>query len=395
MINIDFNKDCTGCSACADVCPRQCINITEDKDGFMMPLINKANCIDCGRCEQICPVLNYEAKPYEDRKCYVAYHKDAEIRHNGSSGSVFYALAENVIRQNGVVYAASMVGDLTLRHTRATDMQDVLLQMKSKYLQSNACGIYRQVLNDLRNGKQVLFVGTPCQCQALHNMVSALQRNSLILVDMICHGVPSQSLFDKSIAYYEKTHNCKVTAFSFREKTDKALRSYKMTIHQNDGHIKEKTGDLDEIPFCMGYFNHITQRKSCYHCKQRGIDRVADLTLGDFWGLEKIDSTMEDFQKGYSSVIVNSSVGESVLHQLKTCAIDEIPEGVSFVVDHNHAYTKPDKEGLMRWLFFLCLRQFGYDTCEKHFLQQHPHLSDRLLNSLVIRIDRILSYKAL
>ena len=351
MINFDFQHECTGCSACADACPVSCISMGEDRDGFRMPQIDQDSCVGCGRCEKFCPALNYMAGTYTDRKCYVVYHRNAGIRHCGSSGSVFYALAENVILHNGVVYAAAMDDRLKLRHTRATDMSGVHRQMKSKYLQSDTQGVYKQVQKDLKDGTTVLFVGTPCQCQALHNIIPPSLRSKLVLADMICHGVPSQSLFDKSIAHYERQHGCKVMHFSFREKTTEALRNYKMTIRKEDGQVAEKIGDSDGIPFCLGYFNHVTQRHSCYNCRQRSIERASDLTLGDFWALEQL-KPVDDFQKGYSSVIVNSQLGGAILEQLTTCVVEEIENGIDFVASHNHAYTKPDEEGLMRLFFF-------------------------------------------
>ncbi len=389
MINFDFNEECTGCRACGDICPKSCISFKEDKDGFIMPLVNKDLCVGCGRCEQVCPSLNFQRKSYEDRKCYSVYHKTPKIRQEGSSGSFFYALAEFVIYQSGVVYAAAMDENLQVRHTRATDMHSVVAQMKSKYIQSDTSRIYRQVVRDLQSNHIVLFVGTPCQCQALHNIIPSSIRNQAIIVDIICHGVPSQHLFNESVSYYEEIHDCKVIGFSFREKTEKSLRNYKLIIRNRAGQEIEKIGDLDEIPFCIGYFNHIIQRNSCYNCKQRSIDRVSDLTIGDFWGVDKIDPLITDFNKGYSSVIVNSTQGREVLDNLTLCFKKEIPKGVQFVEEHNRAYTKKDDKSSNRYIFFICLRTFGYALCERYFLQQKPYLLYRLLNSFLIRFDKI------
>ena len=334
-------------------------------------------------------MLKHDAEDYDRRKCYSVYHKDDNIRHLGSSGSIFYAVAEFFIKQNGCVYASSMDEKLILRHTKSTDLCAIISQMKSKYIQSNTAGVYKEVIKDLKSQRKVLFVGTPCQCQALHNMTNTALRNNLFLVDFICHGVPSQHLFNMSIAHYEHMHHCKIIDFSFREKTQKKLRNYKITSLHDNKHIIETIGELYEFPFCVGYFNHIIQRNSCYKCKLRTIKRASDLTIGDFWAIETIRPNTKDFEKGYSSVIVNSLQGETLLSELNSCHIEEICHGVEFVISHNHAYTKPDKKSLMRSIFFYCLRQFGYNMCEKHFLQKHPHWLDRLLNSLVIRIDKL------
>lgn len=389
MIDFDFNTECTGCRACADVCPQQCIAISEDTDGFVIPSVIKDHCINCGLCEKACPALNHQVDSHEDQQCFAVYHKDNVIRAKGSSGSVFFALAELVIEKlSGAVYAAAFDENLQLHHTRATDMVGVRLQMKSKYIQSDTTGIYNQVLADLREGKEVLFVGAPCQCQALHNVTPAKHREKLLLADIICHGVPSQSLFNKSIEQFEKKNNCKVTSFSFREKTKGSLRNYKITYTTPDGNTITRVGDLDDIPFCVGYFNHWTIRNSCYSCKQRGVERVADLTLGDFWGLKILFPNINDFERGYSALIVNSARGMKEIEHLSSCMLKEIPNGVQFVVEHNHAYTKPDKKSLMREVFFWCLHHCGFEFCERHFLSVQPSLFGRILNSAVIRLDK-------
>ena len=307
MIHFDFNQKCTGCKACADVCNKGCISFKENDEGFFMPVIETSTCVDCHRCEQVCPTINSESQQTEHH-CFAFHHQDEEIRHIGSSGSAFYAMAEWTLQRGGSVYAAAMSDDLQLRHTRATTLDGVIRQMKSKYLQSYTAGIYRQVLDDLRADRHVLFVGTPCQCKALDNMVPTRLRTRLLIADFICHGVPSQAIFNEGIAEYERQHNCKVLTFSFREKTEKELRNYGITYLAKDGTMQTKIGELDEIPYCYGFFNHFTKRNSCYTCRQRGVERSSDLTLGDFWGLDQLKPYLKDFNKGYSSVIINTKL---------------------------------------------------------------------------------------
>lgn len=388
MIHFDFDKECTGCKVCADVCPKSCISFEEDSYGFFMPYVDESFCINCHRCEKVCPVLNPKSVAYGERKCYSAFHKDYNIRHKGSSGSVFYELAEHTIKQGGVVYGAALSKDLQLRHTRATNLDDVQKQMKSKYIQSDTGGIYKQVLADLSKGRQILFVGTPCQCKALDNLIPSRLRDKLFIADIICHGVPSQSLFNQSVETFEKQHNCKVIDFSFREKTVNALRNVGITYSTAEGIHKTVIIDMDDYAYCFAYFYHWSIRKSCYKCKLRNVERSSDITLADFWGLDKLRPIpKEDFNKGYSSVIINSERGNRILQT--NLLMEEIPEGIEHTIKYNHAYTKADAKSLMRSIFFGLLRHKGFAYCERHILTKHPSLFWRLFKSFIFRIDRI------
>lgn len=392
MINFDFNRLCTGCGACADICPKECITIYEDKNGLLMPKVDTSLCIDCHKCEITCPSLlskhSLPSSPQSIQKCYAAFHRNTDIRHYGSSGSVFYELASQIISKGGVVYGAAMDENLQLKHTRAVDIVGVKRQMKSKYIQSDTKGIYKKVVEDINIGKDVLFVGTPCQCQALHNIATKKQRAHLLIVDFVCHGVPPQSLFNKSIHQFEKDNNCTINNFSFREKSEKELRNIGIGYTTKDGEYHHKLMNPDTFPYCYGFFYHITQRKSCFACQMRKIKRDSDLTLADFWGIDKIAHEIKDVEKGYSMIVTNTEMGGKALAALKDCQINEIEGGLDFCVKRNHAYTKPDNESLMRTLFFWSLRHLGYKITEKHFLQLNPSFTDRLWHSLVYRLDR-------
>jgi len=383
-----------------------------------MPKVDTDKCIDCHKCEHTCPSLPLSAPlspsipfsthlspsiplsthlspsipslPLSTHQCHAAYHQNPNIRHHGSSGSIFYALASTIIAKGGIVYGASLDDNLQLKHTRATDIEGVKAQMKSKYIQSDTSGVYRKVINDLKNDKEVLFVGTPCQCQALHNLTPTNLRTKLLLADFVCHGVPSQSLFNQSIKQYEKDNNCKVINFSFREKTDKDLRNIGIDYITKDGIHHHVLTNPDTFPYCYGFFYHYTQRNSCYSCKMRTVNRSSDLTLADFWGIDKIKTDISDFQKGYSMIVTNTQKGADALTELKDCNIQEIENGLDFCIKRNHAYTKADTKSLMRTLFFWSLRNFGYKFAQKHFLQMQPSLFDRLWHSAVFRIDRII-----
>lgn len=364
MIKFDFLNDCTGCAVCADSCPKHCISMVKNKYGFMMPSVDLRTCVDCRKCERVCPVLNTRIAHNASLKLYCAYNVNAEERKKGSSGSIMLVLAKYVINQNGVVYGAAFDENLKLRHTRATSMDDVILQAKSKYIQSDTRGIYRLVKADLQVGKNVLFVGTPCQCQALNNYLGKERTNKLLLVDFICHGVPSQELFDKSIARYEFANKCKVIDFSFRKKNDDSLRNYFMRFLK-DGKIFEKEGEARSFPFYCGYLKYIAFRESCYHCKFVGKDRITDFTLGDFWGLQNTMQGVE-FNKGYSMLIVNSILGKEIFESIKKF-VDYKEYELSSPFAKNHAYLLPTQKSIMHSMFMRDYLFLPYEKLEKRY----------------------------
>lgn len=214
-------SECCGCRACGDICPKNCISFAEDEEGFVYPTVDEGSCVSCGKCVNICPEINvfHNAKV---ETVEAAYAKNAQDRKAGSSGGVFGLLAEAVINNGGVVWGACFDDDLKLVHRCARTPQELKPLYKSKYLQSNTSGIYSKIIKDAKDGKHILFSGTPCQCNAVRNVVGKYNEN-LITVEVVCHGVPSQSLFDRSIKWVEKKCNFKIIDFTFRSKNEYAL----------------------------------------------------------------------------------------------------------------------------------------------------------------------------
>ena len=267
-----------------------------DKCGFCFPKIEKAKCLNCGRCDSVCPHLNIKSFDNVSRVLYSAKHKDENIRLTGSSGSVFYALAKSHIdMNNGLVVAAGFDSELQLRHQIVNSIQDVVPLMKSKYIQSSTIGIFKTIKSLLNDDMSVLFVGTPCQCQALINFVPEQQRGRLTVVDFVCHGVPSQDLFNRCINRYKKQHNCRVIDVSFREKDGERMRTFLIrSIDNITGQEITWRGEPSEWSYYNGFLDHTTFRPSCFKCQFKSINRSSDLTLGDFWGLESINPDIKD-----------------------------------------------------------------------------------------------------
>lgn len=379
MISFKFSDHCCGCGACADACPKKCISIVNDSFGVRIPKIDVASCVGCGKCEVVCPVLNVFRVRFENRQLYCAFNKDEQDREKGSSGSVFFALAQYVISKRGIVYGAGFDGNLKLRHTKAENELDLAALCKSKYLQSDTTGCFSDVKKQLNEGKTVLFVGTPCQCQALRNFVGLQNAKDLILTDLICHGVPGQELFDKYIHSYEIKNKCKVLSFSFRIKKNYGeenvdMNHYRICYQTGSGELKEEISPYMNSSFYSGFKKYYPFRKSCYECRFVGSDRVSDLTIGDFWNLEKIDNSVKDFYKGYSMVVVNSEKGKTVLKGIQE-KVELRPMDNSLLLHNNEAYRKPTTKNAIQYVFRWCYTFMPYDLLEKIFFENdHPKL---------------------
>ena len=369
MIGFNFLKECTGCSVCVDGCPQNCIRMVKSSYGYLIPSIDASLCIKCGQCDRVCPTLNTKHVEYGGRVMFSAYHKSQSIRKEGSSGSVFYALASKVIDNGGIVVGAAFDERLKLKHQVAVNLDELKPLLKSKYLQSNTSGIYIKIKNYLKGGKNVLFCGTPCQCNAVKNYIPENLSKKLILVDFICHGVPSQDNFDKSMSLLEKEKKKKIISYSFRQKIGVDVHGYEITYNDSSGkHLKE-CGSWTQQPFYRGFKSYIAFRQSCYHCKHVGVNRSSDITLADFWGLPIIDKTVKDFGKGYSMVIINSDKGKQIFSDIKEVLCIKTFDLID-AITYNSSYTKCVDDSLVSKAYRFCYKNFPYSVVEPLFFSK-------------------------
>lgn len=295
-------SQCCGCMACIDVCPQNAIVAETDPEGFLYPKIEQDQCIKCGRCKAVCPFSGQllGERPYQ----YVAAQaKDQKLREESTSGAVFPILAEAVLKLGGVVYGAGFDSSMHVAHQRAVSLDELDRLMKTKYVQSDTTGIFRMAQQDLQAGKQVLFVGTPCQTAALKQF---LQKDypGLLLVDLICYGVPSPGIWARYVMYLGKKHHGKLSAFQFRDKQ-----------RRNNGHTisyvirgREYVEAFEKNLFTTMYVSNCMLRPSCHICPFASVERSSDITVGDFWGIEKVSSNMDDGM-GTSLVMLRSERG--------------------------------------------------------------------------------------
>ena len=310
---VDLEK-CTGCGCCRNVCPVDAIEMNADAEGFLMPSIDTNKCIQCGKCSERCPVLEPQYKNTSKPDVY-AFMANDEVRAVSSSGGVFTLLAQKILNRDGVVYGAAFDENMQLRHVVAEKMEQIVPIRGSKYLQSNIGFIYRSVKQQLDSGKSVLFTGTPCQIAALYNFLET-DYDNLYTVDLICHGVPSQyemNLYiDELYANLKISKEIKIKDIRFRDKKF-GWSAEHIVVEFEDGQIHES--DLSQDNYLKMFHRNLGLRKACSNCPFSIYPRQGDISIGDFWGISKIDCKLND-EKGTSLVLINSDKGAKFFSDL-------------------------------------------------------------------------------
>lgn len=305
----NFCKNCTGCGACANVCPMGAISMRPNDEGFLYPYIDKTKCVNCGLCGQICPVNNSQYKNDKSPICYVAIAKD-DIRKNSSSGGMFGVLANYILKYGGVVCGAAW-NNKKVEHIIISNHTDLHKLQSSKYVQSDTKFVYKEIKSILQTGKKVLFTGTPCQNAAVRSICG--HNKNLYCVDIICHGTPSPKVFQKYLDELDLSGNFIKT--DFRDKVDGWKPELTITTTTTSDSFSCKAAKDD---FMLAFLKNLCLRKSCGRCPFNKLPRQGDLTIGDFWGV----SQKYDDKRGTSIVLVNNQHGALLLskikHKLKT-----------------------------------------------------------------------------
>ncbi len=323
MQTIIKKQKCSGCHACYNICPVNCITMEHDDEGFLYPVTDEAKCVNCGLCQKVCPALKqYKGNP--KGQAYACINRDENIRFDSSSGGIFTLLAEEILNCGGVVFGAAFDEKLNVYHTQISEKSELYKLRGSKYVQSSIGDTYNQVKEHLINDKMVLFSGTPCQISGLKSFLMKEYEN-LILTDVICHGVPSPKVWKKYIEYREKETNSHTHKTFFRSKQNGwQMSSVRFEFSNGSEYEQIYPKDL----FMQGFLANLYLRPSCYNCHSKSLERESDITLADFWGVEKVLPEMFD-NKGTSLVFINSEKGKSLFEKIldemiyKLCDIDE------------------------------------------------------------------------
>lgn len=325
-------KNCCGCGSCFQSCPKNCITMQENERGFLLPEVDESLCVNCGSCVRSCPEAE-QPKLYPVKKAYAVIAKDMLMLKKSTSGGVFGVLSLAILNQGGAVYGCAWSDNFKAEHIRITSADDLYLIQQSKYLQSDTADTFAQVKSDLLNNIKVLYSGTACQIAGLRKFLNK-DYNDLLTVEIACHGVPSLGLFRKYIKWIEKNTGKKVFNYQFRNKEKhKKGEHYKYCVTFADE--SKKYGFSKEDAYYGSFLAGRTLRETCYDCKYKKSNRVADIMLSDYWGIER---EHKDFsaQNGASAVVLCSNAAIDLFISVKDLLIFK-ETTFEQITKHNHS----------------------------------------------------------
>lgn len=306
------HANCNGCGLCSVVCPKQCIEMKEKPDGFLYPHVNKKDCIGCGLCIKKCPEYGFIARE-KVKQVYAAKTRDRKLITESTSGGIFGELAKSILDTGGVVYGAAYVDVDVVRHQRISNISELYKLNGSKYVQSEISSVYPMIKEDLLSSKNVLFSGTGCQIAAIRNYLPK-DFNNLICVEVVCHGVPAPGLFKKYIKWLSQKGNAPVLKYQFRSKCERPTGEHSKYYYETSKGFN--SGYSYEDPYYGSFLCGSILRNSCYKCSYKGRLRSGDITIGDFWGIEKTNSKINT-DSGISLVMINTEKGNRMFEPLK------------------------------------------------------------------------------
>lgn len=371
---LDDPSECCGCTACSQICPKQCITMNKNFEGFLYPTINDSSCIHCKLCTKACPILNNKITPKNPLRVFAYSNADENIKMTSSSGGAFYHFASNIIKQGGSVIGAGFNSKWEVCHQEATTAEELENLKRSKYVQSDINGMYKRTQDLLKEGKIVLFTGTPCQIAGLHTYLRKAY-NNLYTIDIICHGVPSPDVFAAYVSELPNYNTCNINSnpikfiysthknkryqiqnINFRSKERKKLwRFFSLRLsYKSEKAPLYVANDWTQDTFLKGFLDHLFLRKSCHNCRFRNLTSGSDITIGDFWGIEKYLPVPDD-NKGINAVIVNTPKGQSLCYAMNTLLESTFQQ----VVQNNISLVKSPSQHIYRNFFFKNYKKKG------------------------------------
>lgn len=312
------NDDCTGCMVCMDVCPKRCIMRIQDDKGFFYPRVETEKCIHCKKCDKVCPVENKNDILIDKSKFYAAKNKDKNIQINSSSGGIFTAFADYVLENKGYVFGGGWK-DNSVSSIEIKDKKELNYVRRSKYVQSDCSKIYIKIEEKLKQGEEILFTGTPCQVNALYRYIKPSLREKLYLIELVCHGVPSPTVWKKYLQLLSEKLNKKgktIKSIQFKYKDEKKYYwdhpGFRVVWEDGSEYIDFSNNTWYE----NGYLGNLFVRSSCHNCHFKQLSTAADVTIGDFWGCKHLYPKFYD-SNGVSVIAINSIKGEELFDNIK------------------------------------------------------------------------------
>lgn len=375
---------CTGCRACEQICPKNCIDMIEDDEGFLYPKADMNKCINCNLCKKVCHIgcdlKNHDFKT----ECYAAVHKDEDVVMNSSSGGAFTGIAQAFCDENYAVFGACFSEDMQVRHDYVRNIDDIKKFRKSKYVLSEIGDSYKKVKDMMDDGTKVLFTGTPCQIAGLRAFLKKDYEN-LLTVDVICNGVPSPDVLKK----YFNSLNGNVTGFDMRYK--KKYRGEWLSIYARTD-FKEKSKVEIKNQYKEGFLQGIFHRPCCYECRYTSPERVSDFTLADFWSVEDVNPSFPA-EKGASLILVNTEKAAKLMNLLNENMYIE-KSSVEFAVKRQPRLREPIKYNHKRDSFMMDMNKLGEKELFDKYIKMPSPLQAAALRifptSLKIKIKKII-----
>lgn len=408
MINIKSKEDCSGCSACAQRCPKQCIKMLEDEEGFLYPKVDETKCINCHLCEKVCPVAN-QAESRMPIDSYAAYNVDDGVRKDSSSGGIFTLLAEKVIAEGGVVFGATWNEKWQVVHTYTETKEGIAQFRGSKYIQSIIGETYKQAETFLKSGRKVLYSGTPCQIAGLRLFLRK-EYDNLLTIDFICHGVPSPGVFRwylqeeinnyaarkgrKNTVSFLPIHSIpegdvlmpeglSIKGIRFRDKCS-GWKKYSFVLLLAEASAEGKQNSvslsytLEQNSFLKGFLNDLYLRPSCHKCPAKSLKSGSDITIADYWGY-KDTPNITDTDEGISAVLINSVKGHTEFSKLSL-----IKEKTTYdLIERTNGAINHSASNFYRGLFYKKSRQSFHSRID-HIVSQR--LIDKIRRKIYLYI---------
>ncbi len=363
MITIEHKKNCSGCTACYAVCPKHCISMQSDDEGFLYPVVDTKICTDCGLCNKVCPIENPLDLTTKSFLHYVVQNKNEEELTKSTSGGAFLPIARYVIERGGVVFGVVCDGEMKVRHEWEETIEGCLRFSGSKYVQSDVGDSFRQVKQFLEEGRWVCFSGTPCQVAGLKAFLRK-DYERLVLVDLVCHGVPSPLFFEKYVDYHSVRLGSKAVAYKSRDK--ESGLGYQASVIRFEDSTKKYALGMEGDVLMRCFFSDYCSRPSCYECAFKTLNRVSDFTLFDCWGAKEEN---EKLKKGAATnVFVHTQKGEAIFSVIQN-QFEWAESDLNRVIDRDgimilNSVKYPPK----RETFFVDLQHFSISEMEKKYL---------------------------